>query len=134
MQIQYLEPAPGEYRPGACNIGPREIAKRRVYGVLGVASAVVLWVVLVALDVPQLARAIVVFPLWGGILSLEQARRRFCAGFAYVGIRSVSGSDATESVADAADLAVDRAAARRLVVSCGAVALAITAVLVVLPV
>ena len=39
------------------------------------------------------------------LISLEQARRKFCAGFAYAGIRSVSGSDATESVQDTADLA-----------------------------
>jgi hypothetical protein len=134
MQIDYLEPAPGEYRPGACNIGPREIAKRRAFGIAGIVSSVVLGIVLVAIDAPQIARAIVLIPLWGAIVSLEQARRKFCAGFAYAGIRSVSGLDATESVADPADLALDRAAARRLVAYCGAIALAITAVFVLLPV
>jgi hypothetical protein len=134
MDIRYIEPAPGEYRPGACNIGPREIAKRRAFGIAGVVSAVVLGAVLVAIDAPSLARAIVVFPLWGGIVSLEQARRRFCAGFAFAGIRSVSGSDATEAVADPADLAADRAAARQLVAYCGAIALALTIVFVVLPI
>ena len=134
MQIEYLEPAPGDYRPGACNIGPREIAKRRAFGIAGIVSSVVLGIVLVAIDAPQIARAIVLIPLWGAIISLEQARRKFCAAFAYAGIRSVNGSDATESVADRADLATDRAAARRLVAYCGAIALAITAVFVVLPV
>lgn len=134
MQIEYLEPAPGDYRPGACNIGPREIAKRRAYGISGIVASVVLGVVLVASDAPQIARAIVLFPLWGAIISLEQARRKFCAGFAYAGIRSVNGSDATESVADPADLARDRAAARWLVTYCGGIALAITAVFVLIPV
>jgi hypothetical protein len=134
MQIDYLEPASGDYRPGACNIGPREIAKRRAFGVAGIVATVVLGVVLVAIDAPQIARAIVLIPLWGAIISLEQARRKFCAGFAYAGIRSMNGSDATESVAEATDLAVDRAAARRLVAECGAIALAITGLFVVLPV
>ena len=134
MQIEYLEPAPGEYRPGACNIGPREIAKRRAFGIAGIVSSVVLALALVAIDAPQIARALVLIPLWGAIISLEQARRKFCAGFAYAGIRSVNGSDATESVARAADLAVDRRAARRMVAYCGAIAAAITAVFVVLPV
>lgn len=134
MQIQYIEPAPGDYRPGACNIGPHEIAKRRAYGIAGVISAVVFGLALVAVDAPPLARALVIFPLWGAIISLEQARRKFCAGFAYAGIRSVNGSDATQSVADPADLAADRAAARTMVLYCGAIALAITAVFVVLPV
>ena len=134
MQIDYLEPAPGEYRPGACNIGPREIAKRRAFGIAGIVSSVVLAIVLVAIDAPQIARVIVLIPLWGALISLEQARRKFCAAFAYAGIRSVDGSDATELVANAADLAVDRAAARRMVAYCGAIAAAITAVFVVLPV
>jgi hypothetical protein len=115
VQIQYIEPAQGEYRPGACNIGPREIAKRRAYGVAGMVSAVVLGIVLVAIDAPALARALVIFPLWGGIIGLEQARRKFCAGFAYAGIRSVMGSDATETVGDREDLRRDRATARRMV-------------------
>ena len=37
MQIEYLGPADGEYRPGACNIGRREIAKRRTFGAIGMA-------------------------------------------------------------------------------------------------
>jgi hypothetical protein len=134
MQIEYLDPAPDEYRPGACNIGPREIAKRRAFGIAGIVASVVLGIVLVAIEAPQVARVIVLFPLWGAIISLEQARRKFCAAFAYAGIRSVTGSDAIESVADPADLARDRAAARWLVAYCGAIALAITAVFILLPV
>jgi hypothetical protein len=134
MQIEYLEPAPGDYRPGVCNISPREIAKRRAFGVSGIIASAVLGIVLVAIDAPHIARAIVLFPLWGAMISLEQARRKFCAGFAYAGMRSVNGSDATESVADPADLARDRAAARWLVAYCGVIALAITAVFVLLPV
>jgi hypothetical protein len=133
MQIQYVAPAPGEYRPGACNIGPREIAKRRAYGFAGLVITIVLGVVLVAVDAPALARAVVILPLWGALISLEQARRKFCAGFAMAGIRSVAGSDATESVVEPADLATDRAAARTMVAYCGAIALAITAVFVLLP-
>jgi hypothetical protein len=134
MRIDYLEPVAGEYRPGACNIGPREIAKRRAFGVAGIVATVALAAVLVAIDAPQIARAIVLIPLWGAIVSLEQARRRFCAAFAYAGIRSVNGSDATESVVDAADLALDRAAARRLVSESGVIAVAITTLFVLLPV
>ena len=77
---------------------------------------------------------LVLLPLWGGLVSLEQARRKFCAGFAAAGIRTVFGSDATETVTDAADLATDRAAARRMVAYCGAIAAAMTAVFVLLPI
>lgn len=134
MQIQYLDADGPGYRPGVCNIGPREVAKRRAYGLVGIASAAILAVALLAVDAPPLARGLVVFPLWGGIIGLEQARRKFCAGFAYAGIRSAHGSDTTESVADAADLATDRAAARRMVAYCGVIAAVATAVFVLLPI
>jgi len=133
MHIQYLETTPGGYRPGACNIGPREIARRRAFGVAAIVGAVVLGAVLIALDAAPLARSLVLFPLWGGIVGLEQARRKFCAGFAFAGIRSVAGSDATEGVADPADLAADRATARTMVAYCGGIALALTVVFVLLP-
>ena len=133
MQIQIVDPAPGAYRPGTCNIGPREIAKRRAFGILGLAITAVLAVALVAIEAPAIARAVVILPLWGALVSLEQARRRFCAGFAFAGIRSVAGSDATEAVADPADLATDRAAARIMVAYCGAIALGLTALFVLLP-
>ena len=134
MQIDYIEPVGGGYRPGACNIGPREIAKRRAFGVAGIITAVVFGVALVVVDATPLARGLVLFPLWGAIISLEQARRKFCAGFAYAGIRTAFGSDATESVSDAADLVADRAAARWLVAYCGAIALVITMAFVLLPI
>ena len=60
--------------------------------------------------------------------------RKFCAGFAYAGIRSVTGSDATESVSDAGDLAADRAAARWLVAYCGVIALVIALAFILLPI
>ena len=134
MAIQIVDPAPGAYRAGACNIGPREMARRRATGYAGLAVAAVLAVVVLAIDAPQLARAVVFLPLWVSLSGFEQARRRFCAGFAFAGIRSVPGSDDTEAIRDPADLAADRAAARMLAAYCGAIALGLTALFVVLPV
>ena len=134
MQIEYLGPADGEYRPGACNIGRREIAKRRTFGAIGMAFTVVLGAVLVLMDVPPPVRGLIAVPLFVSLICLEEARRRFCAGFAILGIRSVRGSDATERVAAAADSAADRAAARLMVAYCGAIATAITAVFILLPI
>jgi hypothetical protein len=133
LSIQIVDPAPGAYRPGACNIGPHEIAKRRATGFVGVAIAAVLAVVLLAIDAAPIARTVVFVPLWVATSGFEQARRRFCAGFAFAGIRSVADSDDTEAVGDREDLAADRTAARILVAYCGAIALALTALFVLLP-
>ena len=43
---------PGEYRAGACNIGPEEIARRRRMGVVLLLIAVGLATLLLAVDAP----------------------------------------------------------------------------------
>src|SRR6476646_9467487 len=98
-----------------------------------VGGAILLGAALVAFHAPPLARAIVLLPLFAGLVSLEEARRRFCGLFAYLGIRSVIGSDTTERVVDTTAKAADRAAARWLVAYCGAIAVAITAGFMLLP-
>ena len=69
--------ADAAYRPGACNIGTYEIARRRRAGLVGVVVAALLAIGLLAVDAPQLARLLVLLPLWGGFVSLLQVRRRF---------------------------------------------------------
>jgi hypothetical protein len=133
VQIDYLEPTDGAYRAGVCNLGSREIARRRTFGLLGIGFTIVVAAVLVAIGAPPLVRAIIFFPLFGSLVSLEEARRRFCGAFAFLGIRSVAGADATERVADTRDRSTDRAAARRLVAYCGAIASAATAAFIILP-
>jgi len=134
VRIEYLDRVEGSYRPGVCNIDGREIAKRRRFGIVSIAGAIALGALLVAVDAPALARAIVVLPLGAGLVSLEEARRRFCGAFAYLGIRSIVGTDSTERVSDVAATAADRAAARWMVAYCGIIAVAITAVFMLLPI
>jgi hypothetical protein len=133
VQIEYLDQGTSGYRAGACNIGPKEIARRRRAGIAAIVIAVGLGVVLVAIDAPALLRGLVLLPLWGGLVSLEQVRRKFCVAFAYAGIRGTNPTETRESVVDAADLAADRAAARWMVTYCGLIALVVTGVFVALP-
>lgn len=134
MEIQYLDQGTSDYRPGVCNIGPKEIARRRRSGLVGVSIAVGLAVALVAIDAPTWSRWLVLVPLWGGFVSLEQVRRRFCVGFAMAGLRSANPGEVRERVEDAADLAADRAAARWMVIYCGAFAAIITLAYALLPI
>src|SRR3954452_9385929 len=100
------------YRPGVCNIDGREIAKRRRFGIVAVAGAIAVGALLVFIDAPALARAVVVLPLGACLVSLEEARRQFCGAFAYLGIRSATASDSTERVNATAARAAYRAASR----------------------
>ncbi len=133
MTIRYASEPTG-YRPGACNIGPEEIARRRRAGLTGVGIAVAIGLGLVALGAPAWAR-VLVFPfLAGGLISLEQARRRFCVAFAMGGVRNFGPIGPRDEVTDDADRASDRRAALIMVGYMSAIAAGITAVCVLLPV
>lgn len=133
MQIEYPEGAAG-YRPGACNIGPEEIARRRRIGLVGVAIAATVGAGLVLIGASPWLRLLVFPPLAGGIVSLEQARRHFCAGFAMAGIRNFGPLGRRDEVVDAVALAADRRAALVLFGYSCVIAGAITLAFVALPV
>ena len=133
MQIQTVDQG-SQYRAGACNIGPEEMARRRRSGAVGIAIAVVLGAVLVVLGAPPLARLLVFFPLAGGLVSLEQVRRRFCVGFAMAGLRNFGALGRPDKVADAADRAADRRAALVMIAYMSAIAAVITLAFAALPV
>jgi hypothetical protein len=134
VQIEYMDKAGGPYRPGACNIGPYEIARRRRFGLFELGLAAVIAIALVVVGAPPVAR-LVVFPfLAGAIVSLEQARRHFCAGFGMAGIRNFGAREELEHIADPAAKAADRRAALIMFGYSSLIAAAITTLFVVLPV
>jgi hypothetical protein len=124
----------GRYQAGACNIGPAEIARRRRAGIVGVGIAVALAVVLVAIGAPAWTRLIVFFPLAGGFVSLEQARRRFCVAFAMAGLRNFGPLGGETRITDEADRAADRRAALVMVGYASAIAALITVLFVLSPI
>jgi hypothetical protein len=125
---------PDGYVPGACNIGPAEIARRRRFGFLGLAATGALAVSLVALDAPTAARWLVALPLAGAATGLLQARFRFCAGFAMAGVRNFGDLGDVEKVEDAAALRADRARALAIFGASAAIGVAGAAAFTLLPV
>ncbi len=131
-QITFDSPA-GEYRPGACNIGPAEIAARRRAGLASLAVAGLLAGALVVLDAPTAARWLVALPLAGGATGLLQARFRFCAGYGLAGLRNLGPLGSAERVEDAAARRADRAKAAGIVAASAAIGAAGALALVLLP-
>ena len=113
--------SPGEYRPGACNIGPAEIARRRRTGYLGLAAAALLAAFLVAVDASGTARLLVGIPLAGGAMGFLQARFRFCAGFGMAGVRNFGAVGSVERVEEAAARHADRMKAYRISLAAAAI-------------
>lgn len=132
MDITYVDQ--GTYRAGACNIGPAEMARRRNGGLVAVGIALALAAILVVVDAPSWMRLAVVVPLAGGLISLEQVRRRFCVGFALAGIRNLGPLGSVERVEDAAARATDRRAALILTGYMSAIAAVIAAGFALLPI
>lgn len=122
------------YRPGVCNIGPEEIARRRRAGHVGLIATVGLFAALVALDVPPVARAVVGLPAVIAASGYLQAWLKFCAGFGSRGIFNFGNVGTTETVVDDDARVQDRARARQISLMSVAVGIAVAIVAVVLPV
>ncbi len=60
----------------AINIGPREIRKRRLMGIVSLTIGVGLAFMLVVFEAPRLMRLIVFLPIWIAGLGLFQAREK----------------------------------------------------------
>ena len=120
---------PDDYQPGACNIGPAEIARRRRSGHVGLIATIALLGILLALDAPTWMRLIVFLPAAVGAAGYLQAHFRFCANYGWRGVFNVgerAGHDRTTDVADAAARRADRRRAMLISAGSGAIGLAVT--------
>ena len=122
------------YRPGACNIGPAEIAARRRTGHVGVIAAIVLFVILVALGVAPIARLLVALPVAIAASGYLQAHLKFCAGFGARGVFNFGNLGTTNRVEDAVAKAADRRRAYQIGLASFAIGLGVGIVAVLLPV
>jgi hypothetical protein len=119
-----------EYRAGACNIGPAEIARRRWTGHVGTALTVAGAALLVGFDAPDLARLVLFAPAAVGAAGYIQAATRFCADYGWRGVFNFgeAGHRRVTSVADRAARAADRRKALAIGAASGAVGLVVALV------
>ncbi len=122
-----------EYRPGVCNIGPAEIARRRRAGHVGLLVTMAVFAVLVAIDAPPLARLILILPAAAAASGYLQAWLKFCAGFGSRGIFNFGPVGDTQQVVDQDARARDRARANRIGLASLAVGIAVGVVAALLP-
>jgi hypothetical protein len=124
---------PGEYRPGVCNIGPTEIARRRRTGHTGVIATVVLLAALIAVQAPAITRLLLFLPAAGAAAGYLQAWLRFCAGFGWLGVLNFDEVGTTERVGSSEDRARDRAMAFRIGLASASIGVAVAIAGFVLP-
>jgi hypothetical protein len=114
-----------QYMPGACNIGPAEIARRRRAGHAGLIATVVLLAVLLALDAAPAWRLLLALPASLAAAGYLQAWLRFCANFGYRGVYNFGALGREERVAGDAARAQDRRRALLVGAAAGAIGLAV---------
>ena len=125
---------PGSYRPGVCNIGPAEIARRRRAGHVGVILTAGALAVLLAIDAPAWTRLVLIAPAAIAASGYLQARLKFCAGYGQLGVFNFGPSGDTTSVADAEARALDRRRARQISAWSFSIGLAVGLLAVLLPI
>ena len=131
-------PAPStiaiDYQPGVCNIGPAEIARRRRAGHIGLIATIALFGILVAVGAPPLARLLLAIPAAVSASGYLQAYLKFCAGFGAKGIYNFNDVGTTDSVADAASKALDRAKSMRISLASFGIGVVVGVVATLLPI
>ena len=123
-----------EYRPGVCNIGPEEIARRRRAGHLGVVATLATLAILLAVGAPPLARLLLALPAAGAATGYLQAWLKFCAGFGSAGVFNFGQLGGTVKVDDAGARRRDRARSMQIFVAALAIGLAVGVVAAVVPI
>ena len=126
--------SPDRYEPGVCNIGPAEIARRRRAGIVGALLTLGLFVALVALDMPPVFRLALFVPAAVAASGFIQARLRFCAGFAALGVFNFGGDGERVQIVDPEARARDRRRGREISVASFAIGAAVALLAVVLPI
>jgi hypothetical protein len=89
-----------EYIPGVCNIGPQEINRRRRIGWIGLAVAVLLFILLAGLNLNHWWRLLIFFPVTLSASGFLQAHFHFCSGFAGKGVFNFGEIGKTQEVKD----------------------------------
>ena len=124
----------GEYQPGVCNIGPAEIARRRMAGHVGLIATLGVLAILILIGAPPVTRLLVILPAAVSASGYLQAWLKFCAGFGSRGIFNFGTVGETTPVADAEARTMDRRRSRQIGLSALAIGVVVGTVAVFLPV
>jgi len=121
------------YQAGVCNIGPSEIRKRRTVAIIGAALSDAGIASYSHNNTAHLSRIGIFLPLLVFSVGYVQSRKRFCLAFGFMGTFNFGKSREVAQVASPEDRAFDRKTALSILAQSAAIALALTVIVVILP-
>ncbi|MBU3715803.1 MAG: hypothetical protein FGM63_02025 [Candidatus Nanopelagicaceae bacterium] len=121
------------YVPGTCNLGKAEVRRRQVVAIIGAALTLISFAGLVAAGTENSARWSLFAPLMVFSVGFIQSRKKFCLAYGLMGTFNLGKLGDITRVQSAEDRKADRKTALTIFAQSALLALALTALFVLLP-
>lgn len=121
------------YIPGSCNLGKSEIRRRQFVALLGLFLTGSTLAGLIGTDAPSSARWGLFVPLMVFSVGFIQSRKKFCLAYGLMGTFNLGKLGDLSRVQSPEDRKADRKTALTILVQSALLALALTAIAVLLP-
>lgn len=121
------------YIPGTCNLGKAEIRRRQIVAVIGLVLTLASFLGLVAADTANSARWSLFAPLMVFSIGFIQSRKKFCFAYGLMGTFNLGKLGDISRVQSPEDRRADRKTATIILLQGVLLALALTVILVSIP-
>lgn len=121
------------YVPGTCNLGKAEIRRRQVVALIGAVLTLSSFAGLLAADTANSARWSLFAPLMVFSIGFIQSRKKFCLAYGLMGTFNLGKLGDITRVQSPEDRKADRKTAITILLQSALLALALTALFVILP-
>ena len=121
------------YVPGTCNLGKAEIRRRQVVALIGAVLTLSSFAGLLAADTANSARWSLFAPLMVFSIGFIQSRKKFCLAYGLMGTFNLGKLGDITRVQSPEDRKADRKTAVTILLQSALLALALTALFVILP-
>jgi len=122
-----------DYIPGTCNIGTGEIRRRQIVALIGAVLSLVTLIGMITSSAPRSARFGIIAPLAIASIGWVQSRKKFCLAYGFMGTFNFGKLGQISRVSDSASKLADRKTALKILGQSLFLALALTLVVVALP-
>jgi len=122
-----------DYMPGTCNIGTGEIRRRQIVALIGAVLSLVTLIGMITSSAPRSARFGIIAPLAIASIGWVQSRKKFCLAYGFMGTFNFGKLGQISRVSDSASKLADRKTAFKILGQSLFLALALTLIVVALP-